>query len=215
MNTCVRGPVVSFVTLAALCLASASIASPPSGANSTAPTCISLVGHTGAAPARAIGEFTVIIRDLANTPMPGAEVSIDLSLCTDLRLAADQLDPAALVDCVLHKVTKFTAADGSVKFTVLGGSNGAGNATSLVGVGKIYWGRVLIGSPTVSAYDLDDASGLGANDLSAWLTDFGSGFQFGRCDYDCSGGIGANDLSFWLVAYGSGLMAESSTPDCP
>ena len=74
---------------------------------------------------------------------------------------------------------------------------------------------MLIGSPTISAYDLDDASGLGANDLSAWLTDFGSGFQFGRCDYDCSGGIGANDLSFWLVAYGSGLMAESSTPDCP
>lgn len=168
----------------------------PSPSNSTTPGCISLVGHTGTTPARAIGQFEVIIRDLANNPQVGAEVSIDLSLCTDLTLAADQLDPDAIVDCAHHKVTKFTGADGSVRFTVLGGSNGAGNATGLNGVGKIYWGGFLIGSPTVSAYDLDGSAGVGANDLSAWLADFSLGVPFGRCDYDCSGGVGANDLSF-------------------
>ena len=51
-------------------------------------------------------------------------------------------------------------------------------------------GKVLIGSPTVAAYDLDGASGVGANDLSAWLTDFGSGQPYGRSDFDCSGGVG-------------------------
>ncbi len=218
----------SFTSCAALLLACAfvpirasaavrepAITSPPSPANSISPACISLVGHTGAVAARAIGEFTVIIRDLANNPQVGAEVSVDLSLCTDLMLASDQLDPDAIVDCAHHKVTKFTGVDGSVKFTVIGGSNGAGNAVGLLGVGKIFWGQVLIGSPTVSAYDLDSSGGVGANDLSAWLSDFGSAVNYGRSDYDCSGGLGANDLSFWLAAFGSGTMTESGTLVCP
>ena len=69
--------------------------------------------------------------------------------------------------------------------------------------------------PTVSAYDLDGSGGVGANDPSAWLGDFGDGRPFGRSDYDCSQSIGANDLSLWLAAFASGTMGESCVSHCP
>jgi len=181
--------------------------------NSTTPACISLVGSTGSI-ADAGGDFLVVVRDLANNPLAGASVVIDLSGAPDLAICADQLDPAATVDCVQKTVRKTTATDGSVHFTVLGGSNGAGNAASLLGAGKIYANGTLIQSPTVSAFDLDGSGGVGANDLSAWLGDFGSGQPYGRSDYDCSGNVGANDLSLWLNAFAGGTMVESCATHC-
>jgi len=198
------------LVLAAPCLATAE----PSPPNSTTPSCISLVGSSGGVAAAA-GQFTVVIRDLANNPIPGARVTIDVSGHPDLHLCADQLDAAMSVDCVHGTVSKLTDAAGSVQFTLLGGSNGAGGAVTLLGGGRIYWEGTLIAFPTVSAFDLDGSSGVGANDLSAWLTDFGSGNDYGRCDYDCSGGVGANDLSLWLTVFGSGEMAESCGTNCP
>jgi len=186
----------------------------PSPANDTTPACISLVGTYGATPAPA-GQFTVICRDLANNPMAGAVVVIDLSACPDLAICGDQMDPAATVDCAHKTVSKLTAADGSVHFTLLGGSNGAGNAVTLLQGGRIYKNGTLIEAPTVSAFDLDGANGLGASDLSAWFTDFGTGMNYGRCDYDCNGYLGAGDLSFWLTAFGSGTMAQSCASSCP
>jgi len=187
----------------------------PSPANSTAPSCISLVGSNGGVPALAAGQFQVVYRDLANNPIANGAIVIDLSGAPDLNICADQLDADATVDCVHRTVTKHTAADGSVRFTILGGSNGAGNAVTLLNGGKIFANGTLIQSPTVSAFDLDGAAGVGANDLSAWLTDFGSGLNYGRSDFDCSGNLGANDLSFWLTAFGSGTMAQSCTSQCP
>lgn len=204
------------ILLTALLLASPSPApaSPPSAANDTTPNCISLVGTYGSTPAPA-GEFTVICRDLANNPMAGAVVVIDLSACSELFICADQLDPLATVDCAHKTVSKLTGADGSVHFNVLGGSHGAGSAVTFLSGGRIYKNGTLIQAPTVSAYDLDGSAGLGANDLSAWLTDFGSGQPYGRSDFDCSGNVGANDLALWLSAFGSGTMAQSCASSCP
>lgn len=188
---------------------------PCGGCNSTTPSCITLVGSYGSAPAAAFGEFTVIVRDLANNPLVGATVVIDISNALDLAICSDQHDPNAVVDCAGGRVSKLTASDGSVTFTILGHSNGAGNASSLLSSGRIFANGTLIQSPTVSVFDLDGANGVGAGDLSAWLTDFGSGNNYGRSDYDCSGGIGAGDLSFWLTAFGTGTMAESCGASCP
>ena len=204
--------VLSCVVLAVPTVASAS---PCGFCNSTTPECISLVGSTGSAPAAATGQFEVVIRDLANNPIAGATVVIDLSGALDLEFCADQMDPAATVDCAHKTVSKVTAADGSVSFTLLGGSNGGGNASTLLRGGRMYANGTLIQTPTVSAYDLDGSGGVGANDLSAWLGDFGSGNPYGRCDYDCSGGVGANDLSLWLNAFASGRMTASCASSCP
>jgi hypothetical protein len=182
--------------------------------NSTSPLCVSLVGAAASTPAAGFGQFTVVVRDLANNPCPGAVIVIDLSGAPDLRFCADQMDPAATVDCAHQRVSKVTAADGSVQFTLLGGSNG-GSASTLLGGGKIFADGTLIQTPTVSAFDLDGSGGVGANDLSAWFGDFGSGNAYGRSDYDCSGTLGANDFSIWLGAFGSGTMTQSCGGSCP
>ena len=187
---------------------------PPGGDNSTVPGCITLVGTAGGVPAPE-GQFRVVVKDLANNPVVGAVVAVDLSFCADLHLCADQLDPNATVNCAAKRVTKLTDGAGSVFFTVLGGSNGAGNATTLLNGGRVFENGTLIGSPTVSAFDLDGSAGVGANDLSAWLTDFGSGQNFGRSDFDCSNNVGSNDLSLWLSVYGSGTMTSSCAASCP
>lgn len=201
--------------LLGLATPSLALAGLPPVSNSTVPSCISLVGSYGGVPATAAGGFVVIVRDLANNPIAGASVVIDLSGCADLSICADQLDPAATVNCAAKTVRKFTAADGSVHFTMLGGSNGAGSAVTLLNGGRIYANGILLGSPTVSAFDLDGSGGVGANDFSAWLGDFFTGNSYGRSDYDCSGNVGANDLSVWLGVFGSGTMAESCVSRCP
>ncbi|NBP86433.1 MAG: hypothetical protein EBU54_15105, partial [Mycobacteriaceae bacterium] len=80
----------------------------------------------------AAGAISITVRDLANNPLNGASVVIDLSGCTDLAICSDQLDAGALVNCAAKTTRKFTDAAGVVSFTVLGGSNGSGNATTLM-----------------------------------------------------------------------------------
>jgi hypothetical protein len=205
----------TLLTAAGLLVASAAMAGVPSPGNSTLPGCITLVGSLAGTPDAAAGQFTVVVRDLANNPLNGASVVIDLSNANDLAICDDQLDANALVNCAAKTVRKFTDVTGSVTFTVLGGSNGAGNASTLLNGGRIYANGTLMNSPTVAAYDLDGSSGVGANDLSAWLTDFGTGNPYGRSDFDCSGGVGANDLSFWLTEFGAGTSAASCSVSCP
>ena len=205
----------TLLTAAGLLIASAAMASVPSAGNSTTPLCVRLVGALAGVPDNAAGQFTIVVRDLANNPLNGASVVIDLSGCADLAICSDQLDANALVNCGAKTTRKFTDATGKVTFVVLGGSNGGGNASTLLGGGKIFANGTLLQTPTVSAFDLDNAGGVGANDLSAWLTDFGSGNPYGRSDYDCSGGIGANDLSLWLTEFGAGTSASSCAASCP
>ncbi len=206
----------------ALLLASSALPATDAGAtfppfpfpNSTVPPCITLVGSDGVT-ASATGAFVVIIRDLANNPVPGVRVSVDLSSATDLHFCADQLDPGLILDCPTNTVSALTDATGTARFTLLGGGNGSVGTGSLGNAGRIYADGFLIGSPTVSAYDLDGSAGVGANDLSLWLSDFGTGEPYGRSDYDCGGGLGGNDLSFWLSAYGRGAQSLSCGANCP
>src|SRR5262252_1224345 len=88
----------TLLTAAGLLAASAAMAGVPSAANSTTPACISLVGSLSGVPDGA-GQFTVTVRDLANNPLNGASVVIDLSGCADLNICNDQLDANALVNC--------------------------------------------------------------------------------------------------------------------
>jgi len=188
---------------------------PPS--NTIVPPCIPLVGTSGNVPDHGAGSFQVIVRDLANNPVVGARVYVDLSGCPDLHMCADQLDPTLNVDCANMVVSKLSGAAGIAEFTLLGGSNGSGNAVELLGAGKVFVNGVLLGFPTVSAFDLDGRNGVGINDLSVWLTDFGTvgNPPFGRSDFDCSGSVGVNDLSLWLTAFGSGAQVQSCGGTCP
>lgn len=203
----------TLLTAAGLLIASAAMAGVPSPGNSVIPQCISLVGSAASVP-DAAGTFSVIVRDLANNPLNGASVVIDLSNCTDLAMCDNQLDAGATVNCAAKTTRKFTDITGTVSFIVLGGSNGSGNATTLLGGGRIYANGTLLGSPTVAAFDLDGSSGVAINDLSVWLTDFGTGINYGRSDFDCTGSVGINDLSVWLTEFGAGTSVASCSVNC-
>jgi len=203
----------TLLTAAGLLAASAAMAGVPSAANSTTPSCVPLVGSSAGVP-DAFGTFTVIVRDLANNPLSGASVVVDLSGCSELALCNDQLDANALVTCISKTTRKFTDGLGSVQFIVLGGGNGSPAAT-LLGGGKIFANGTLIASPTVNAYDENGIGGLGAADLSAFLGDFASGNPYGRSDFDCSNALGAADLSKWLTLFAGGTSTASCTQQCP
>ena len=162
------------------------------------------------------GQFTVVVTRFGN-PVNAAAVVIDYSNCTDLVICSAQLDPGVTVGCATDRkyVRKFTDMTGTVSFTVLGGSNGTGNATTLPGGARIYANGVLIGSPSVSAYDLDGVAGVGINDLAVWMNDFGSGETWGRSDLDGSGTVGINDLAMWLEVYGAGTSSVGCANSCP
>jgi hypothetical protein len=214
----------TLLTAAGLLAATAAMAGVPSAANSTTPSLISLMGSTAgvgdpivfAPPATAATQptFTVIVRDLANNPLSGASVVVDLSGCSELALCDDQLDANALVTCVSKTTRKFTDGLGAVTFTVLGGGNGNPAAT-LLGGGKIFANGTLIASPTVCAYDLDGSLGAGAGDLSKFLGDFASAINYGRSDFDGSGTLGAGDLSRWLTVFALAGSQSSCATACP
>ena len=202
-----------------LLIASAAMAGIPSAALSSVPTCISLVGSAAGVP-DALGNFSVTVKDLAGNPINGASVVVDLSGCHDLALCNEQLDAGALVNCPAKTTRKFTNALGVVSFDVLGGGNGT-PASTLLGGGKVFANGVLIGTPTVAAYNLDGQLGVAGGDLALFLSDFASGQNFGRSDFDCSNSIGGGDLAFWLTGFAGGGSATfcelppSGSISCP
>jgi len=92
---------------------------------------------------------------------------------------------------------------------------GSGHASSLAGSAKVLAKGVLLALPSVASFDLDGSGGVGAGDLSVWLSDFGSGVPYERSDFDGSGTIGAADLSEWLGVFGAGGSAQSCGASCP
>ena len=187
----------------------------PNPALCTLPSQIRLVGSNGGARDDAAGRFRIVLRDLVNQPVVNGMVVIDFSGCPDVVICADQLDPDVLVYGPAKTVRKFTDADGTVSFTVLGGSTGTGTAATRAPSAQVYCDGVLIGTLGVAAFDLDGVSGLGAADLTAWLTDFASGVAWGRSDYDANGTLGAGDLADWLTRFASGASATSCSARYP
>jgi len=187
----------------------------PSASNSTTPTFVRLVGSSARAHDAPAGSFMVVVRNIANNPKPGATVIVDLSQCPDAVVCADQLDPNAVVNCAAKSVTKFADAFGQASFTLLGGSTGAGHASTTAAAVRIFANGVILRVAGFAAFDLDGSGGVGAGDLSVWLGDFGSMTPYERSDFDGSGDITANDLSQWLGEYGAGRSTESCGASCP
>jgi hypothetical protein len=175
---------------------------------------VRLVGSDGTQAPQLLGSFELVILDLASNPMPGVSLGVDLSAIPELLIAADQLDPEAIVDCAGKSVTKISDANGRAVFCIVGASTGSGSAVTLLGGGRIFADDRLCASPTATAFDLDGKLGVGAGDMAVWLSDFASGQPYGRCDYDCSGYVGAGDLAFWLRAFASGTQVVSAVA-CP
>ena len=214
-------------TLLAVCgllTAGVAMAHVPDPANSECPTgCIYVVGHNGTVGDRA-GAFCVTVRDFNNVPIENSSVIIDFSNC-DLQLCINQLDAGVIVDCVSQTVRKLTDVTGKACFRIIGKARPSLGCTN-VGANcvRIFADSTPLCSVNAAVFDLvnDPAgNGLGAGDLSAWLSMF---FCPGapnphRGDYICDGVLGAGDLSRWLTVffgnYPTVLNTPGSTLNCP
>ncbi len=191
----------------------------PPGPFATIPGVIWLVGQSGGVPDPR-GSFTVTVRDLANNPIPGADVILDLSQCFDLRLAAVQPYPGLVVECPPRRVRAITDASGVARFCIAGSAVNSGASPGAGFVkGTMYVNNTVVGHVEVAALDQTGDDGLSAGDLSAWIADFLSGSAFGRSDYDGNGSLGANDMAIWVkcfLAAGS-VQGAASLPGglCP
>ena len=185
-------------------LAQLGVPSPP---NSTFPSQINLMGVTGGV-VDPFGTFTVVVRDIANNPVPGAFVEVDFSACPEIGLGQ-----VIAVDALTCPSRVSTTADGNGVATFdIGGFIYA--CSPCVGTNQctvIRANTIPLGIVAVGAFDLDGTSGVGPSDISRWLLDFSSGCFIERSDYDGSGGVGGNDLSFMLARIGSGRDIQSAS----
>lgn len=196
-------------------------ASTPGGSNCTVPQLVHLVGMDGNGTPASIGQFTVVLRDLANHPVPGARVKFSLASVTDVAASSSQPDPTLDVDCAAEVVNKLTDANGSATFSVVGRGTGTLSTEATGCTGLIQWadvpgfGDLAIGSVIVTTFDLNGSGDVGASDLSVFLHQFAMGNGSRACDYDNSGVLGASDLSMWLTALASGAHLQSGGATCP
>ena len=208
-----RGGIRWLASASALACAQVAAAAIPSAANSSLPRVVVLVGHADAHADTTSGAFTVVVRDVADDPMPFERVEVRPLDCPGARVAVDQLQPGVSPRCATNAVQADTDLDGIVRIAIVGG----GDAAAPHGSGPfatVLGGPVALGVVRVAYLDLDGSGGLGANDLSIWLADFGTGEPIARADYDGDNTVGASDLSLWLTAFGGGGSVHSASSAC-
>jgi hypothetical protein len=184
--------------------------------NSTIPCGINLVGlQNGLADPQ--GKITMVVRDLANNPVVGCDVSVDFSGCLpDIRIATVQPWPGLRLECtaapggaaavgIVHGITD---ANGIVTMSIVGGaSNTVGGAP---GAGfrcaTVYAGAVNLGTINVGAFDQNAAGGVNPSDVSMVISDVLRGVVVGRSDLNCTSSINVADISLELRA---SLAAQS------
>lgn len=202
-----RAGVALALALAATCVAAAAAAGNlPDPPHAIVPDHLSLAALSADGPDRE-GAFQVTVFDLANNPVPLADVLVDLSACADLRPCAVEI-PGQTWYAPSRAWRVFADARGVARFVVPGGSTGA-PATVFAPCARIYADGVLLATVPVAIYDLDGSHGLGAADLSLWLAEFLGGAPSPRADYDGSGHVSAADLSILLRVMGQGTSIAS------
>jgi hypothetical protein len=162
-----------------------------------------------------MGDFRVVLRDLANVPEPNDNVTVEFVDSPDARFSTDQ-SPMASADCPDHEVisSQFSGMDGVVTMRIVGHAdhNIAPNSEGHV---RVWAAEVVMANLPVAYLDLD-GGGLGASDLSVWLGDFFSGQPYARSDYNGDGVLSAADLSIWVTAFfAAGSAQAGSAPNCP
>ncbi len=196
----------------------------PGSDDSDVPCGIVLVGTTGGVP-DARGEFLVVIRDLAQNPVEGCEVSIDFQRCFDVQVSLDQPWPGLSVECVAGAppyaiVRGTTDAEGRVYFRIVGGARNTGAGTPAYGFkcARVFVNgfdlTTPVGGVNVAAYDQNGTGGVNPADVSVWLSDSFDADLEGRSDFNCSNTINPVDLSLILQASLAGGSAQSAADYC-
>jgi hypothetical protein len=183
---------------------------------STIPTSITLGGFTASGSADPQTAYTVVIRNLDQSPSVNSSVTLDFSGCTGVELCATQPDPGVYAGnlCGQGRVTAVTDIQGSATFRLVG--SGVPNATCApYACVQVYVDGAFFGYATAHTPDLDGAGGVSPSDLSEWLQLFFAGGNCSRADYDGSGDVGPGDLSAWLEFHFASGSVASCGALCP
>jgi len=214
-----RIPSLAAVAAFIACLTPAvSHAGLPDPSNSTIPAHVVLVGRDPSGSADPMGQMTVVIRDLANNPMPGALVRMQFSNASDTRPSLAQPDPAITgVSCdgARTTFTMLTGPDGAVRFSLVGIGVLSAASPPQYPTLTFYWDQAYLGAVKVAALDEDGGGGVAPADQSQFLMDFFSSQYWPRSDFDGNGALGANDLSQWLGAFFASNSIQSGGASCP
>ena len=231
----------TLLSVCGLLVSGAAFAAVPSPANSTVPNVIHLVGANGAGTVvDPVGNYTVVVKDLANNPVQNSSVVVDFSLCGifDTNINTGQIHPGVTVDCPTKTVRGLTDATGTFTFRVRGAAHNvsAGNAPgNNTPCGRVYADGVLmkatvgVGGATnlgtngiiVSTYNQNGANnpfdGFTAVDFSIFAGDFFSANYYTRSDYNGDGIKSPLDLSNLATVYFAMTVASvgGSPSFCP
>ncbi len=205
-------PALFFCALLGAVLVSAEVRAecPGSGGvpNSDIPCGITLVGTTGGI-ADPLGQFTIVLRDLAFNPAPNCEVMIDFGACDpDIRISLTQPHPGLRVECDANgaRVYGTTDANGVLNARIVGAATPGATAAGFK-CASVYGGGQILGTINVAACDLDGSGGANPADISRFLVDLFDGDFEGRTDYNCSNTISPTDLSLLLqLSFGAGSV---------
>jgi hypothetical protein len=186
------------------------------------PAHINLVGLASGVP-DARGEFTVMIRDLAQNPVSDCEVAIDFRNCWGIRLGTNQPWPGTALSCELNEhgwpfaVMRGTSdANGRVTFRIVGGSVNSGNNTAgnVFDCAFVLVGGVVAAQASVGAFDQNGQNGVGPADIALWLEDAFDAEYEGRSDYNGTNDVSPADLALLIGAVLGGGSTSSSTSYC-
>jgi hypothetical protein len=200
----------AFATPALACLYDCYWSGPglPNYSLSTIPSVIRVVGYGADGSLDPAGEFTVVVRGISGNTLPLTQVTLDFA-----GAAPGQICDVAIPQCHTfleseQRVTAVAGSGGIARFRIAGCAMNPGDGTGPSGgLVSVYICGVLVKQVPAVFVDQAGQDGADANDLSAWLGDFGSSNYFSRSDYDGNGILGANDLSLWLGLQGAGGSA--------
>ncbi|TMQ72740.1 MAG: hypothetical protein E6K80_01940 [Candidatus Eisenbacteria bacterium] len=185
-------------TILLLCVWATAQAGVPSASQCSEPAGIRLVGDNGATP-DPLGSATFVIRHIDRAPVPGAEVIIDFSACSDVTVSPTALQPGVTFDCANHTVTAIADAFGVVTFDLVGVGNG-GSPRSLPNCAAVYASR----------------NGVNGIDASLFAADLFASTYRARSDLNGDGKVDGLDASIFAAAlFGGGSTASGATGCSP
>ena len=215
----------ALVAVSFILLSSSALAGLPDPNNCILPPGITLVGHSAGTP-DPLGEFVVVVRDVAGVPMAHSTVEVFLGDCRahGFRMCATNPGPLGnqMVDCAGYRVVAIADQVGVARMSIIGGADASMTIRCPSARGscaRIRADGVILGQVPVAAYDLNGTNGMNPVDLSLFLNDFFCTGTVGafhmRSDYNHSGTINPADLAMFLRAYFAGGSVQSCALYCP
>jgi hypothetical protein len=156
-----------------------------------------------------------VIRDLNNIAVANAEIVLDFTSCTDVRLSQNINGPNVVTTCASHRVTGNTDGLGVLSVRVVAGGNGAAAPRALHNCVAVTVNSVPFPNINAATFDRDGSSGVVSGDLTLVLFDAINNPATGRSDFNNDGAVSSSDITLLLGIAVAGQSALSGSPYCP